>query len=143
MRDRHLQSSTSYGTTSVGRLDARWPEVIDELLKPGDAGPKAAYVALVALLATETDSMFRPVRGNYTKRLGWLRERLQADRDLILGMTIHQAKGREWDAVGLALQSTHVTRLAGGLSVSEAVDRALYVACTRARFRTFALRAEA
>lgn len=128
---------------AVGRLDAHWPDVIDRLLKPGDAGPKAAYVALVALLATESNTTFRPVRGNYTKRIGWLRERLQVDGDPILGMTIHQAKGREWDTVGIAMQNTHVTRLAGGLSVDEPTDRALYVACTRARLWTVALLPEA
>jgi DNA helicase-2/ATP-dependent DNA helicase PcrA len=127
---------------AVGRLDARWPDVIDKLRQPGDAGPKAAYVALVALLATECDTTFRAVRANYTNRLGWLRKRLEADCDVILGMTVHQAKGREWNAVGVALQSTHVSRLGGGLSVSESVDRALYVACTRARFCTFAVHAE-
>jgi DNA helicase-2/ATP-dependent DNA helicase PcrA len=82
---------------AVSRLDAHWPDVIDHLRKPGDTGPKAAYAALAALLATESTSTFRRVRANYTKRLSWLRERLQLNGDPILGMTIHQAKGREWD----------------------------------------------
>jgi hypothetical protein len=45
--------------------------------------------------------------------------------------------------VGLAMQHSHATRLAGGLSVNDPTDRALYVAGTRARVCTVALWAEA
>lgn len=124
---------------AVNRLDAGWPIVIEALLQPGIKGPKGGYIALVELIATESDAAFRPVRGNYTKRLAWLRERLELDGDLILGLSVHQAKGREWDTVGLALKPSHVEHLTNGLSHTETTHRELYVACTRARVRTVAV----
>jgi DNA helicase-2/ATP-dependent DNA helicase PcrA len=51
----------------------------------------------------------------------------------IPGMTIHQAKGKEWPAVGIRLKSAQVERLGAGLIESSSNDRALYVALTRAR----------
>ncbi|MDQ3632729.1 MAG: hypothetical protein M3417_15960 [Actinomycetota bacterium] len=96
-------------------------------------------MALVNLVATESSATFRAVRGNYTKRLAWLRERLEADEDLVLGLSVHQAKGREWDTVGLALKPSHIEHLHGGLSYTESTHRELYVACTRARVRTIAV----
>ena len=48
-------------------------------------------------------------------------------------MTIHHAKGREWDNVGVRLSDAEQRRLATGLSQQESSDRALYVALTRAR----------
>lgn len=124
---------------AVDRMDAGWPAVIEALLQRGAEGPKAGYLALVSLVATESNATFRPVRGNYTKRLAWLRERLELDGDLVVGLSVHQAKGREWDLVGLALKETHVEHLDGGLSYTESTHRELYVACTRARVRTVAV----
>ncbi len=71
--------------------------------------------------------------------LAWLRDRLQVDAALILGLSVHRAKGREWDTVGLALKPSHIDHLSGGLSYTETTHRELYVACTRARVRTVAL----
>lgn len=67
------------------------------------------------------------------------RARLQAlalrlnNRTHVPGMTIHQAKGKEWSAVGVRLKPVQVERLNAGLSEDNADDRALYVALTRAR----------
>lgn len=124
---------------AIDRLDAGWPAVIEALRRPGAAGPKAGYGALVDLIATESDETFRPVRGNYTKRLAWLRERLELDGGLVLGLSVHQAKGREWNTVGVALKPSHLEHLSNGLSHTETTHRELYVACTRARFRTIAV----
>jgi len=66
-------------------------------------------------------------------RLALLATRLRSGRTLIPGMTIHQAKGREWDRVGVRLGTAEVSRLAAGLKQSVEPDRALYVALTRAR----------
>ena len=49
------------------------------------------------------------------------------------GMTIHQAKGQEWERVHLLLGDEDVARLAEGLDIEQDGDRALYVAVTRAR----------
>jgi DNA helicase-2/ATP-dependent DNA helicase PcrA len=50
-------------------------------------------------------------------------------------MTIHQAKGREWTAVGVRLKPSQVELLGSGLIETNQEDRALYVALTRARER--------
>lgn len=50
----------------------------------------------------------------------------------IPGMTIHQAKGKEWPAVGVRLKPAQVERLRIGLTETNPDDRALYVALTRA-----------
>lgn len=52
---------------------------------------------------------------------------------LIPGLTVHQAKGREWPRVGVALVDSELARLATGLSQSAEADRRLYVALTRAK----------
>lgn len=79
----------------------------------------------------------RPRRSNreqrHIERLGWLKQRLSTQHTLVPGMTIHQAKGREWDHVGVRLSSAEISKLASGLNKADESDRALYVALTRAR----------
>jgi DNA helicase-2/ATP-dependent DNA helicase PcrA len=65
-------------------------------------------------------------------RLAALRRRL-FQHELIPGMTVHQAKGREWPVVGVALTDAETARLAAGLCQDSDDDRRLYVALTRAR----------
>jgi DNA helicase-2/ATP-dependent DNA helicase PcrA len=52
---------------------------------------------------------------------------------LVPGMTVHQAKGREWNDVAVLLTAGQQARLAAGLVQAQAGDRAIYVALTRAR----------
>ena len=52
------------------------------------------------------------------------------------GLTTHQAKGGEWEAVGVRLTSEERNTLASGLKVGRDTDRKLYVACTRAHLQT-------
>ncbi|WP_366557260.1 ATP-binding domain-containing protein [Pseudonocardia sp. SCN 73-27] len=59
----------------------------------------------------------------------------------VLAMTVHQAKGREWQRVGVLLQDSHLVALERGLRLTNATDRLLYVALTRARSETTLLRA--
>jgi DNA helicase-2/ATP-dependent DNA helicase PcrA len=66
-------------------------------------------------------------------RLTALAARVRCGERLVPGMTIHQAKGREWDFVGVRLSDTELGRLAVGLDQSVESDRALYVALTRAK----------
>jgi DNA helicase-2/ATP-dependent DNA helicase PcrA len=126
-------------SVAIDRLDRGWPEVLEQLRHPGRAGLNQAYNALVGLLATETDVAFPAVRGNYTKRLGWLRERVILPSNLVPGLTVHQAKGREWGSVGVAFKDEFHAALLAGLSVTEARHRQIYVACTRAKDRTLAV----
>ena len=68
-------------------------------------------------------------------RLRDLRERL-----LVPGLTSHQAKGREWNCVGIKLDAAEAARLREGLVYNRESDRKIYVACTRARRRTLAVK---
>jgi superfamily I DNA/RNA helicase len=43
-------------------------------------------------------------------------------------VTIHQAKGREWDRVGIRLTENQIARLHSGLDRDDEEDRKLYVA---------------
>ena len=52
------------------------------------------------------------------------------------GLTTHQAKGGEWDVVGVSLRDSERKALGAGLSVTEDMHRKIYVATTRARYRT-------
>lgn len=52
---------------------------------------------------------------------------------LIPGLTIFQAKGREWDRVGVVLSREQVDTLEGGLSKLDEEHSIIYVAVTRAR----------
>jgi DNA helicase-2/ATP-dependent DNA helicase PcrA len=67
------------------------------------------------------------------RRLEALRKRLGQSRRLLPGMTVHQAKGREWAHVGVRLTDDEQAQLAAGLSQDNDDHRRLYVALTRAR----------
>lgn len=70
--------------------------------------------------------------------LDYLATRLSTHR-VVLGLTIHQAKGREWDRVGLVLNPAQLDELASGLNRDSPDDRLLYVASTRAKDETLLL----
>lgn len=73
----------------------------------------------------------------HTARLENLRARLQAPTArLIPGLTAHQAKGREWDHVGVRLTTPEREALRQGLSSTNEDHRKLYVALTRAKRTT-------
>jgi DNA helicase II / ATP-dependent DNA helicase PcrA len=61
-----------------------------------------------------------------------LSRRLDKPR-LVPGMTVHQAKGREWTDVAVHLGPAQLGRLASGLEEELAGDREIYVALTRAK----------
>jgi DNA helicase-2/ATP-dependent DNA helicase PcrA len=54
---------------------------------------------------------------------------------VVAGMTVHQAKGREWPVVGVRLTDGEAAKLAAGLRQDRIDDRVLYVALTRAARR--------
>lgn len=64
-----------------------------------------------------------------------LRDRLDG-HPLVPGLSVHQAKGREYDRVGLRLKAPEVRRLTAGLDPDQHHHRVLYVAATRARHCT-------
>lgn len=73
---------------------------------------------------------------NFEKLIVKLHQRLK-ESILVPGMTVHQAKGRQWRSVGVRLFASQVARLSRGLNSNQESDRQLYVALTRARERTF------
>ncbi len=66
-------------------------------------------------------------------RLEKLAVRLSVSAPLVPGLTIHQAKGREWDRVGIMLSQGESYRIGRGLCRESESDRKMYVALTRAR----------
>jgi DNA helicase-2/ATP-dependent DNA helicase PcrA len=102
----------------------------------GRTALNAAYAQLVDIVGTVSPRTLRPAHAAHAKRLAQVQERLALGRRPVPGLTTHQAKGGEWDVVGVCLTGAERAALAQGLSVSEDTHRKLYVACTRARSRT-------
>ena len=69
-------------------------------------------------------------------RLTLLREWLTVDRRYVPGLSFHQAKGREWGRVDVALDATARATVASGLDETREGDRKLYVALTRGSIST-------
>lgn len=121
---------------ALRRLEPALQEVIEILMSDGRAALNTAYQSLVRAVSSESEREFPAPHWRYTERLDLLRSRLAYSGQLIAGMTVHQAKGREWDRVGVRLSEEECATLASGLRVDNERHRQLYVACTRARFRT-------
>ncbi|MFB7559214.1 3'-5' exonuclease [Streptomyces brevispora] len=103
------------------------------------------WTALNTVIASETDRPL-PRQCNYTHtaRLENLRARLHASAgQLVPGLTAHQAKGREWETVGVHLTGAERESLRGGLSSDSEDHRKLYVALTRAKRMTTVVSGEA
>ncbi|MFD1211123.1 UvrD-helicase domain-containing protein [Arthrobacter sp. GCM10027362] len=98
-----------------------------------------SYNALIEAVERESLREFPRYHWSYGKRLRSLGNRLLATCRLIPGMTIHQAKGREWDVVGVRLTDSELSQFAQGLRSDDADHRKLYVAATRARLLTTAV----
>ena len=125
--------------TVMDRLDEPLRRVLEMLREPGRAALNAAYETLASAIRTESDREIKKAHGAYTKRLDSLRTRLDRGEGLVPGLTIHQAKGREWDCVGVRLTDGQRATLAAGLRADDESHRQLYVACTRARSHTRAV----
>lgn len=130
--------------TALAILDAEVPRQLEpELQQVGDllrddgrAALLAAYGHLVAVMGQVTERPMRKAHPAHTSRLIDVAHRLRHERRVVPGLTTHQAKGREWDRVGLRLSGSEQAALASGLVVTNDAHRKLYVACTRARYRT-------
>lgn len=108
-----------------------------ETLRPGNpAAVKAAYLRLVEVVGTVSARYLRPPHAAHTGRLAKLQERMSFAGRPVPGLTTHQAKGGEWDIVAVRLRDSERSALAVGLSSSVDTHRKIYVACTRARYRT-------
>jgi DNA helicase-2/ATP-dependent DNA helicase PcrA len=110
---------------------------ITELLRiPGKAALNAAYGKLIEVVGTVSPREMRRAHAAHTGRLAAIGHRIIYPGRPVPGLTAHQAKGREWDVVGIRLTAGEREALARGLTVHEDTHRKLYVACTRARRAT-------
>jgi DNA helicase-2/ATP-dependent DNA helicase PcrA len=70
------------------------------------------------------------------QRLGLLREWLLAGLPQVPGLSVHQAKGREWSRVDVVLDDVAHAVVTAGLDETKEDHRKLYVALTRGRHQT-------
>ncbi|GAT87931.1 hypothetical protein CVCC1112_2590 [Paenarthrobacter nicotinovorans] len=126
--------------SALGRMEPMLSEVIARLgSSESSKALKEVYSALIGVVGSESGREFPKVHHNYTKRLDSLRRRIVHQGKLTPGVTIHQSKGREWDVVALQLDAEEAAHLRRGLDYANEDHRRLYVACTRARYRTVVL----
>jgi DNA helicase-2/ATP-dependent DNA helicase PcrA len=120
----------------LNQLESEFQQIVDLLRPGGQPALRAAYEKLIDLMNKVSPRTLRATHGAYTKRLNLLRIRSQHLGELVPGLTTHQAKGGEWDRVGLCLTPAEQAVLLAGLDPDEDLHRKLYVACTRARYET-------
>ncbi len=124
----------AYGTNGPEVLAS----VIETLSQPHTESPRRALAEL-RLAMRALGAPRRPPSGSATAeqrqldRLAALSLRVRSSQHLLPGMTIHQAKGKEWDRVGVTFSDAQIGRLGAGLDQTIEGDRAMYVALTRAR----------
>lgn len=113
--------------------------LVDRLYR-GDS-PDSVFDDLLLLIKKLKGGNKPPVRNHsrseYVKCLEELGKRLRFD-SVVPGLTVFQAKGREWDRVGVAVVQEDLKRLADGISPFaddkfDAEACILYVAITRGR----------
>ncbi|MGX1759384.1 UvrD-helicase domain-containing protein [Streptomyces lydicus] len=124
---------------ALARLRPRLQKILD--LLAGDEDLRIVWGSLNTEIATESDSK-APTKHHPTHiaRLEKLRTRLRLPYDqLVPGLTCHQAKGREWDYVGVRLEESDLKALRTGLDPDDEDHRKIYVALTRARLLSVAV----
>ncbi|MFF4054816.1 ATP-binding domain-containing protein [Streptomyces sp. NPDC001668] len=123
---------------SLATIRPHIQSTVDQL--GGSSDPRHVWHSLSQALLDEL--LTRPP-GNTERAplagLKGLQARLQVTRPLVPGLTCHQAKGREWDKVGVKLEKADAEALASGLDPQQEDHRSLYVALTRARRVTLAV----
>jgi len=73
----------------------------ETLRTPGKFALNAAYSRLAEVVKSVSLRELRPARGAHTRRLAQIQERLAHGGRAVRGLTTHQAKGGEWDVVGV------------------------------------------
>lgn len=101
---------------------------IDQVMEPLRLATKVGNARRPSLPANRMPSRLA--------RLALLRDWLTADREYIAGVTFHQAKGREWRSVDVALNGRALAILAAGLTREVEDHRKIYVGLTRASHST-------
>lgn len=117
-------------------LNPAMQRIVDVLSTADADAPTRAYEMLRTSLSTVSPRSLRDPHWRYTGRLKLIQRRLSGDEQLVPGLTSHQAKGQEWDRVGLRLTPEQRKALESGIDPTKDSHRALYVAATRARSST-------
>jgi DNA helicase-2/ATP-dependent DNA helicase PcrA len=148
-----LVTRANFGRNSYGReastvqlgldrdvLEGKQEEVLSPLLRALASGADPAQV-----LSDLRDAVITLGGNRRPNRLGVAAEDLRVDELrmlalrlgdglLIPGLTVYQAKGREWPRVGVMLTSRDKELLASGLRELQDEDCVIYVALTRAKY---------
>ena len=133
----HNDALTTLGIDSeaLERLRPHLQALLTDLA--GTADLAQIWTALNTVIATESDRSLPRRHHTHITRLHNLRARLRtAGPRLVPGLTAHQAKGREWDHVGVHLTGPERESLRHGLRSDNEDHRKLYVALTRAKRAT-------
>jgi DNA helicase-2/ATP-dependent DNA helicase PcrA len=118
------------------QIEPQLQEIAETLQAGGKASVTAAYGQMANLVSHISPRRLRPAHHSHTSRLALVQSRLAYPGRPVPGLTTHQAKGGEWEAVGVRLAPEERNTLTGGLKVGRDTDRKLYVACTRAHLLT-------
>lgn len=127
------------------QFDAEGGLVLAPLVDKLRAGAQPADVlddlrdGVVVLGAAQRPPAVAANEEDHERDLADLATRL-GDGDVVPGLTVFQAKGREWDSVGVGIPDDDAEYLAAGLSHLNDRHRVLYVALTRARHEVGAVR---
>ncbi|NLT55125.1 MAG: UvrD-helicase domain-containing protein [Actinomycetales bacterium] len=126
-------------TFRVEDLDDPLAQILEQLASATDTQTtESVWPALTEIVAAVSHRRPRVENLSCVRYLRLLHDRLgKPSSALIPALTVHQAKGGEWPVVAVHLAVTERRQLAAGLSVNTADDRLIYVACTRARRRTY------
>jgi DNA helicase II / ATP-dependent DNA helicase PcrA len=134
---------TNLGITDLRateRLGDQFRNVLTTLRSSRTSAVNDAWDQLVAAINTESQREFPRRHYTHTARLNRIRQHLlSGPTRLIPGLTVHQAKGREWDVIGVRLTPDEQEQLRKGLDERIEAQRQIYVALTRAKNLTLAV----
>lgn len=117
-------------------LEPGLQDILTALSTGGPDTAKDLWPELVRVVKTVAP---RDIKTNahpkYAVRLEQIARRAR-EEVIVPGLTVHQAKGREWPVVGVRLNTKDEEALGQGLDPTNEHHRQLYVSLTRARDRT-------
>ena len=126
---------TNLGVTDprvTERLADRLQAVLMILRQTSRSAVNDAWEQLVAAIGTESLRAFPHRHHTHTARLKKIRELLlSSSANFVPGLTVHQAKGREWKTVGVRLTPDEKQYLLDGIDQRVEEQRQVYVALTR------------
>jgi DNA helicase II / ATP-dependent DNA helicase PcrA len=123
---------------ALSRLADPLSEILESMR--GSSNIDDAYMALIRVIGVESSRPFKRKHPTHTRKVEAIRSRLLANGPgFVPGLTVHQAKGREWYNVSVRLAENESAPLSTGLRSDQESHRRLYVALTRARQATTTL----